>query len=315
MVLSGHSRRRKGDEAHGDGIDERRRQVDEIHAEGVLAVQGGGGVRQQAGDGPQAAQDDLAVDEGNDAHGGVAQGDGDADGQHLLHQRPGALRHIQGFRAVPVGEQIEDQEEHGQHGAHGDAQNGTGGADLHAVAQPQEIPGQGQSDSQLADGLQHLGDRGGLHVPLALGIAPHTGQQAHAEHGGGQGLDGPVGQRVVHKARQLRRAEEHEQRQHQSQHEKQPDGGAEQLPLLVLPAQGVGLAGQLGDGQGQAGGGDRQQQVIDVVRHREVGLALVADDVAQGNFIHRADELDDDHGGGQNGGAAQEGLLFRLIRH
>ena len=315
MVFSRHRRRREGNEAHGDGVHEGRRQVDEVHAEGVLAVQGGRGVRQQLRDGAQPTQDDLAVDEGDDAHGRVAEGDGDADGQHLFHQRPGALRHVQGFRAVPVGEQVEDQEEHGQHGAHGDAQNGAGGADLHTVAQPQEIPGQGQSDGQLAQGLQHLGDGGGLHVPLALGIAPHAGQQTHAEYGGSQGLDGPVGQRVVHKACQLRRAEEHEQRQHQAQGEEQPDGGAEQLPLLILPAQGVGLAGQLGDGQGQAGGGDGQQQVIDVVRHREVGLALVADDVAQGDLIHRADELHDDHGGGQNRGAAQERLLFGLIRH
>ena len=39
--------------------------------------------------------------------------------------------------------------------------------------------------------------------------------------------------------------EEHKQGAHRAQDEKQHDGGAENLPLLVLPSLGMGLAGQL----------------------------------------------------------------------
>ena len=75
----------------------------------------------------------------------------------------------------------------------------------------------------------------------------------------------------------------------------------------------MGLAGELGDGQRQSGSGNGQKQVVDVVGNGEMGLALVADDVAQGNLINGADDFHNGHSGGQNGGAAQERLLFFTI--
>ena len=155
----------------------------------------------------------------------------------------------------------------------------------------------------------------GRHVTLALSIAPHTGQQTHAEHGRGQRPDGPIAQGLVHKVRQLGCAEVHQQSAHQAHGKEQPDGGAENLPLFIFPSLGVGLTGQLGNGQRQTGGGDGQQHVINIVGDIEISLPFAADNVAEGNFIDGADDLYDGHRRRQDGGAAQERLLFRLIRH
>ena len=213
-----------------------------------------------------------------------------------------------------MGQQIDDQEAHGQDGSHGDAQNGTCRGNIQPHAQLQEVPGQRQAQKQLAQRLQDLRHGGGRHVPLALGIAPHAGQQTHAEHRGRQGLNGPVAQGLIHKVRQLGSAEVHEQCTYQTQRKEQPDGGAENLPLLIFPPLGVSLTGELGDGQRQTGGGDGQQHVIDIVGNVEIRLPLAADDVAEGNLIDSTDDLHDGDSRRQNGGTAQKGLLF-LIRH
>ena len=85
-------------------------------------------------------------------------------------------------------------------GACCDADNGPGGAQLGSQADVQHIPCQRQANAQLQQGFQHLTDGGGGHVALPLGVAPHTGQQAHAEHGRSQRLHGGGGQRVVQEA-------------------------------------------------------------------------------------------------------------------
>ena len=213
-----------------------------------------------------------------------------------------------------MGEQVADQKEKGHHLAHGDAQDGTGGHFVHAHVQRQEIPGQRQADEEFADHLDDLGDSGGHHVPLALGVTPDAGQQAHAEHRRGEGPDGPVPQGLIHQTCQPVGLEEHQQGAGQAQHEKQPDGRAEDLPLFVLPTLGLGLAGHPGDGQRQARGGEGQQNVIDAVAHIEIRLALTADNVAEWNLVDGTQDLYNGDSGGQNGGAAQKGLLF-LIRH
>ena len=227
-----------------------------------------------------------------------------------------------------MGHQIHDQEGQGEDGTHGDAQDGPGGHVFYAVAARlrqllgdgclpallQDEPGQGQADAYLAQGLQHLTDGGGLHVALALGVAPHTGQQAHTEHRRGQRPDSLGGHGVFLKGRQLLRAEEHQQGTRQAQNEEQPHGGAEDLPLLILPALGMCLAGELGDGQRQARRGEDHQEVVDQIGSVKVGLAHAAQNVVQRELVDRANELDDDHRRRQNGGAAQKGLLF-LFRH
>ena len=137
----------------------------------------------------------------------------------------------------------------------------------------QEIPSQRQADSHLAKGLQHLGDGCGRHVALALGVAPHAGQQTHTEHRRSQGLDRAGGILIPQEGGKEIRLKKHQQRSHQPQREEQPDGRAEDLPLLVLPALGMGLTGQLGDGQRQAGSGKGQQKVVDLIGGVPIGHA------------------------------------------
>ena len=77
----------------------------------------------------------------------------------------------------------------------------------------------------------------------------------------------------------------------------------------------MGLTGQLGDGQGEAGGGDRQQHVVDLIGGVEVGFALGPQDIVQGDFVEEADQLHRGYRCRQNGRSGQEGLLFGLVRH
>ena len=210
--------------------------------------------------------------------------------------------------------QVEGQKQHGQHRAHGDAADGAGGAQFQTKAGVYQIPGQRQADPQLAQRLQHLGDSGGRHIPLPLGVAPHTGQQAHAEHRRGQGPDSLRRHGIFLEGCQLGGAEGHQRGSQHPQQEKHPDRGPENPPLLILPPLGVGLTGELGDGNGQARRGEGQQEVVDLVGGVEVRLAYAAQDVVEGQLVDGADQLDDQCRRRQDSGAAQKGLLF-LIRH
>lgn len=275
-----------------------------------------GAAEELAFDGVQPAQDDLRVQQGDDAHGGVAQGNGNADGQNPLHQRSPGGRRIVGGGVVPVAEQIETHEAQGDDLADRNAQNRARSAIIHAHFQGSyHIKRYRKTNAQLEQDFQHLRHGGGRHVALSLGIAPHTGQQTHAEHRRSQDLDGRGGLGLVHQLRQLGRAEKHQQRQDHAQAQKQPDGGAEQLALFVPPAQSVGLTGELGDGQRQARRGDGQKDIVNVVGNVEISLALGAEDVVHRQTVDRADELHHRHRPGQRGRAAQKGLLFRVTRH
>ena len=203
-----------------------------------------------------------------------------------------------------MGDEIGAQEQHGYRCARRDAHNGPGSAEFGGFADVQNVPRQRQADAQLQKGLQHLTDGGGSHVPLPLGIAPHTGQQTHAEHRWGQRLYGGGGQRVVQEPGQRVRTEEHQHGADQTQTEEQPDGGGEDPPLLVFQPPGVGLTGHPGDGQGQARRGKGQQKVVDLVGGVKISLSRAAQNVAERDLVGRADELDDDHSRRQNGGAA-----------
>ena len=109
-------------------------------------------------------------------------------------------------------------------------------------------------------------------------------------------------------------AEKHDGKARQPQGEENPDGGAEQPPLLVLPALRLCLGHQLAQRQGQTRRGDRQQNVVDLIGGVKVGLALLAQDVVEGDFVKEANAFDNGYCRGQNGRAAQEGLFF-LSRH
>ena len=203
-----------------------------------------------------------------------------------------------------MGDEIGAQEQHGYRCARRDTHDGPRRAELSGFADVEHIPRQRQADAQLQKGLQHLTDGGGGHVALTLRVAPHTGQQAHAEHRWGQRLYGSGGQRVVQEPGQRVRTEEHQHGADQTQTEEQPDGGGEDPPLLVFQPPGVGLTGHPGDGQGQARRGKGQQKVVDLVGGVKISLSRAAQNIAERDLVGRADELDDDHSRRQNGGAA-----------
>ena len=213
MVPAGQRRRRKGNQAHRDREHKRRRQVDEVHAEGVLAEKLRRRIR-QGGNLPQTPQDNLGIHQRDDAHGRIAKGNRNSDSQNLTHQLPSAVGLIQGGSPIPMAQKIEDQVQQRQKRSGCDAQDGSSRRNIQPQSQLEEIPSQHQTQTQLAKGLQNLRDGGRGHVPLALGIAPHTGKQAHTKHRRGQGPDGPVTQRLVHEGRQPLRTKKHQQRTH-----------------------------------------------------------------------------------------------------
>ena len=82
---------------------------------------------------------------------------------------------------------VEGQIDHRQHAAEGDADEGAGGrqpvADvLRPEGQAHDHHGKAQTQEKLAQRLNDLGDRGGHHVHVPLGIAPEGGAAAGAQH-------------------------------------------------------------------------------------------------------------------------------------
>ena len=134
VILPGQRRCGEGDQAHGDGVDEGGHHIGHIHGDAVLAVQHGGGLFGKAQTVLQAAHDDLGVDDVDDAHGGVAQRDGDADEQDLLDDLAAGGGNVQRLFPVLMGSQIGKEEQHGDGRACCDADNGPGGAQLGSQA-------------------------------------------------------------------------------------------------------------------------------------------------------------------------------------
>ena len=150
---------------------------------------------------------------------------------------------------------------------------------------------------------------------MSLGIAPEGGQAAHTDHRRGQGLDTRGGHAVVHQTGQLVGTEEHHQEGQHAQGQEQGHSQPEGPPDLILTAQGVGLAHQLGYRHRQSRGGDGKQHGVDVIGVAEVCGPLLADDVEQRDLIKQTDQLDHQDPGRQHGGAAEEGILLRALRH
>ena len=261
----------------------------------------------------ELAHDDPLVQQVEKAHPRLADGDGDAQPQQPLEDRPTALGLVGAPEdGGPVAAVVPDHVEHGQHRASADAHDGARRADLQVLADIDQVPGQGQADEQLDKGLDELAHRRGHHVLPALGEAPVGAHDGHADHRHRQGLDGPVGHGVAHPGRQLLGEEEHGRRAHGPHRHKEGHGGVEAPAHLVAPPRGVGLADELAQGQGQAGGGQGQQEGVDVVGAGEVGDALVPQDVVQGDLVQRPADLHEHRGDGKDSDPAHKGL-FGLI--
>ena len=200
--------------------------------------------------------------------------------------------------------QICYQKQHGQGGSGGDANDGACGADLGGASHMQEIPCQRQTDTQLQQRFQHLRDGGRLHIALPLRVAPHTRQQADAEHGGGQRPHRSGGQGVIQETGKRVCLREHQHGADQTQQKEQPDGGGKDLALLIFQPLCVSLTGHAGDGKRKPRCGEGQQEVVNFIRGVKISFSRSAQNIGERDLVGRADELDDDHSRRQNGGAA-----------
>ena len=101
----------------------------------------------------------------------------------------------------------------------------------------------------------------------------------------------------------------------EAEHAHEEEGSKSHLEypfLLVGPPQGVGLGDRLGQGYGQAGGGDGQKEIVDVVGPVKIPIGRVGKQSCEGDLVDGADDLDQDGGGRQEGGRTVEGVLFLL---
>ncbi len=256
--------------------------------------------------------DQGGVDHRHNAHHGGAEGDGDGDAQNVPDDIAGSVGHVPAAAGFPEAgqEEADDHIDQSDHRAHRHAGNGAGGGHLRGLAHFDEGVGQRQADKQLAQGLDDLGDGGGSHVKVPLAVAAQGGQTAHAHHRRGQGPDAGGGLGVVHQAGQGVCLEVHDQEGKRAQNQEHAQSQLEGAAHLIAPALSVGLAYQLGDSHGQAGGGDGEQDGVDVVGVVEVGVALGPDDVVQGDLVEHADQLDHHGAYRQNGSPTEEGVLF-----
>ena len=78
-----------------------------------------------------------------------------------------------------------------------------------------------------------------------------------------------------------------------------------------MALQGLSFGDHAAHGHRQAGGGDHQQDLIDLIGFVEITEPFVTDDVRQRNRVDGADDLDDGGRRSQNCRALQEGLLFK----
>ena len=144
--------------------------------------------------------DQRGVDDRNDAHHRGAEGDWNGDAQDILQNTARAVWHISGQPGLtgPAKAVAEQHIGQGHHSTHRHAGNSAGSGHMGGLPRLNQPVGQGQADDQLAKGLNDLGDGGGGHVAVSLGIPPEGGQTAHAHYGGSQRLDAGGGLGVVH---------------------------------------------------------------------------------------------------------------------
>ena len=312
MILGGEGGGDRRHDAGGEGDHEGGWQVIDGHGFLIGAVEAHGHLLAVA----QGALEEVlnldGVDIGGDGHHGGAEGDGDRDDQQGLQNAAGGVGPVvaegMGGSVPPV--VAEDQVDQGDEAAGGHAADGSGGGDLTAEAQPEQVPGQNQAYHQLGHRLDDLGDRCGDHVRVALGEAPVGRDGAQEEGGQGHDPDGGGSHAVSLEVGQGLGPEEHDGRGDRAQNDEGQQAHPEDPVHLVVTAQGVGLGDGLGHGHGQACGGDHQQQVEDRVGVVEVAEAHVPQDAAQGDLVQGADELDHDDAHGQGGGPAEEGTFL-----
>ena len=218
---------------------------------------------------------------------------------------------------------VEHHVEQGHRRAHADAKDGAGRAHGQRVRPagpgPQHQNGDHETCHHLEEDLQHLVHRGGEHVAVALAVAPVGGDHAHQQNGRGHGQHAGRGVRVfqIHGGKPAGE-EEHDGGKEQAKHREGRQRHPEELLLLPGAAVGVRLRHQAGQGHGETRGGQGEEDEIDAVGPHEHGVALVTQDIAQGDLVEEAQDLHNDDAGSEDRRAVEivlALLLSVLLRH
>ena len=182
--------------------------------------------------------DEIRVQQGDHAHDGRAEGYRHADFYEFGEGAPGALRHVRGVRQGAVWPALDGHvDERGQR-AGGDAEDGAGRGEGHALARVYEPLGEREADYDLYENLEHLADRGGPHVRVALDIPAVGARDAHEQHSRGEGEHALCAlRRVYEDDRHLGGEEQHQRRKQRAQDGERDVGDAEGAPYLVVPPQ------------------------------------------------------------------------------
>ena len=304
-----------GNDTDGNGGDEGAGHVENGQAHTVNAPHGVGrglGVAQIQ----QLPHVNFGFQHGHQLQGGGAEGDGNGNGQQppgglpvgtRLFLRPGQ----KGVALPEAAEQVNRRDKT----ACRDAQNRAARGQRNLVGHFQNCQRRAHAHDQLHHGLQHLRNGGGQHVPLPLEEAPVGTHNADQQHAGAKAADGRPGVGLVLEGRQLAAEHRHQQTARNAQRQKNTPCGMVNPAHLIVVVKGAGLRDHPAHGHGQPGGGDHQQDVIDVVGRVEVAEALFADDGVEGNFVQSADDLDNGRCHCKQRGALKKILLFLHVRH
>ena len=244
-----------------------------------------------------------------------ADGDGNGDGQQTLGDLLTGGSGLVGNGQILDGLSVAAvQVEGGDQAADAHAQNGAAGSQRNAVKVELEQHRSGNTHHQLHGRLQHLRGGGGRHVALTLEEATVGAHQADQKRSGGKDRNGGLGIWLTHKFSQRTCKAAHQQRADQTQAQENGTADGVDLPHLTVVTQRAGLGDHPAHGHRQAGRGDHQQHIVDLISGVEVAEALLTDDGIEGNFIQRANDLDHRSGKGKQRRSMQEILLFRF-RH
>ena len=214
--------------------------------------------------------------------------------------------HVPHRRQRPPPRQQQRRYQQPQPRSGGDPADGACGAQRRVRAPVQQQKARAQPDDQLSGGLRHLPGGGGHHVPQPLAVAPQRRRQAHQQHRRAQRPQGRRRVRVVQRRRQRPRHKAHHGGADQSHPRQQRHPYAQALPHRAEAPLRRRPGHHPAQRHRQPGGGQHQQQAVDVVRRVKMRHALAVQQIPQGDLVQRAQQLRHRHGPGQNDRAAHE---------
>ena len=163
-------------------------------------------------------------------------------------------------------------------------------------------------------GRHHLGDRRGDHVPQPLVVSPVGRSHAPEENRRRNGQDAVQRAGSFCNVHEQLAAQRHQQEPADAQGQEKPDRNGMNLLDVPVPPPDRLLRHHLGNGGGQPGGGKGVNHSEHAVRGGEIPHPFPVQDVPQGNFENRSEELDEDHGHRQDGHALEHALALAVLQ-